>query len=89
MKSQNENQAWFVYMIECVNSSLYTGIAKNVEKRFQMHTKGKGAKYTKIHKPIRIVYTEKMANHSEALKREREIKKLSKKQKLLLCSNTE
>lgn len=80
------NDIWFVYMILCVNDSLYTGIAKNVEKRFNVHLSGKGARYTKIYKPLKIVYQEKCESHSLALKRELEIKSYSKNKKIKLIN---
>lgn len=75
---------WFVYIILCEDGSLYTGISDDVEKRFQVHLSGKGSKYLRTHKPLRVVYQEKVETRSDALKREAEIKKLSRKQKLEL-----
>ncbi|MGL4561899.1 MAG: GIY-YIG nuclease family protein [Brevinema sp.] len=82
-----KNASWFVYILECQNGSFYTGITKNVEKRFHIHTAGKGAKYTKIHRPKKIVYIEQVSSHSEALKRELFIKKMTKSQKISLCTD--
>ena len=75
---------WFVYIILCDNNSLYTGITKDIERRFKAHTKGKGAKYTRMHKPVCVVHTEEYKNHSLAIKREIEIKTYptNKKRKL-------
>jgi len=73
--------SYYLYILLCKNNKLYTGIAKNPEERFLLHKKGKGAKYTQRNKPIKIVYTEKLKNISEARKREIEIKKLSKTDK--------
>ena len=70
-----------LYILSCENGFLYTGIAVNVEKRFELHQKGKGAKFTQKNKPIKIIYTEKFKNRSTALKREAEIKKMDRKQK--------
>ncbi len=67
---------WFVYILLCDNGSLYTGITKDVTKRFQTHITGKGAKYTKMYKPICVVHTEQYDDHHSAAKREREIKAL-------------
>ena len=72
---------YYLYILLCKNNKLYTGIAKNPEERFELHKKGKGAKYTRSNKPIKIVYTEKFETRSEALKREAEIKKLTKQGK--------
>jgi len=73
---------WFVYIIKCVDGSLYTGSTNNLEKRFEKHKSGKGAKYTRSHKPKRIVFFKKYAKKIVALRKEREIKKLTRKQKI-------
>ena len=73
---------WFVYILECSDGSLYTGSSNNLEKRFLEHKKGKGGHYTRSHKPIRIVYKEKLKTKSQALKREDEIKKLKRAEKI-------
>lgn len=72
---------WFVYIIQCVDGSLYTGSTNNLEKRFLEHKMGKGGRYTRSHKPVRIVYKEKLNTKSEALKREFEIKKMKRAEK--------
>jgi putative endonuclease len=72
---------WFVYILRCADSSLYTGITTNPEKRLLAHLNGTGGAYTRSHKPIGIVFLEKLQNKSQALKRESEIKKLSKNKK--------
>ena len=66
---------WFVYVLLCSDSSLYTGVTNNLEKRFIAHKNGKGAQYTKSHKPIKIVYSKSFEQKSDALKKEAEIKK--------------
>lgn len=75
---------WFVYMIECEGGSLYTGIAKDPQKRFVVHAAGRGARYTRVNRPLRIVYTEECSDISAALKRERVIKSMSRSRKLKL-----
>lgn len=72
---------WFVYILECSDGTLYTGISNNVEKRFVQHRNGKGGYYTRSHKPVRIVYKEKLNSKNLALKREYEIKKLTREGK--------
>jgi len=74
---------YFVYILQCRGGGLYTGITKDVEKRFDEHISGKGGAYTRSHKPIRIVYTERKRTKSAALKREAEIKRWSKATKIL------
>lgn len=76
--------AYFVYILECEDGTLYTGIATDVARRFAEHKKGMGAKYTRAHPPKKIAYMEKFQNRSQALKREAEIKQLSRPEKLKL-----
>lgn len=80
---------WLVYILLCSDKSLYTGVTNNVAKRFTEHKSGKGGRYTRSHKPIKIIYREKMASKPEALKRELEIKswKRSKKIQILNLSD--
>lgn len=80
------DKAWFVYMLRCGDGSLYTGIARDVQARLQMHRSCKGAKYTRGRGPLELVYTEQCADKSEALKRELAIKALSREEKLHLIS---
>lgn len=75
---------YFVYILLCHGGNLYTGIARDPEKRFLEHVAGKGGAYTRSHKPIRIVYIEKKRTRSAALKREAEIKRWPRKKKLTL-----
>ena len=76
--------SWYVYILRCEDGSLYTGSTNNVEKRMKAHMSGKGARYTRSHKPLEIAYTEELEDKSSALKRECEIKKLKRKEKLEL-----
>lgn len=76
-----------VYIIECVDGSFYTGYAKNCEKRFIHHVNGKGAAYTRSHKPLKIIYKAPFVTKSDAMKEECRIKKLSKKEKIYLISS--
>ena len=75
-----------VYLLECVGDTIYTGIATDVVRRFEEHKAGKGASYTRSHKPKRILYTEEHPDRSSALKREAEIKRLSRAAKILLVA---
>ena len=77
--------SYYVYILECSDGSLYTGIAKDVEKRLIEHnTSEKGAKYTKVRRPVKLVYKESSENRSSASKREYAIKQMNRKQKLQL-----
>lgn len=75
---------WYVYMLRCGDGTLYTGITDDVQRRLETHRMGKGAKYTRGRGPLELVYTEELPNKSAALKREIEIKKLSRQKKLNL-----
>jgi putative endonuclease len=79
----------YVYILECSDKTLYTGSTNNIEKRIKEHNNGKsGAKYTRARRPVRLVYVETFSTLLNALKREAEIKKLSRAQKLLLIRNS-
>ena len=73
---------WFVYILLCEDDSLYTGSSNNPQKRFSDHKNGKGGKYTRAHKPIKILYIEKLQDKSSALKRELQIKGWSREKKI-------
>jgi putative endonuclease len=77
---------YFVYLLQCVDRSIYTGITPDVEKRFREHENGTGAKYTRSHKPVKILYIESFATRSEAASREYEIKSWPRKKKLRLIA---
>ena len=71
----------YVYMLRCADNTLYSGYTTNPQKREETHNLGKGAKYTRVRLPVKIVYLEKFADKSEALKREYALKQLSKAKK--------
>lgn len=75
---------YFVYVLLCVGNTYYTGISTDVNARFHKHQSGKGAKYTRSHRPLRIVYQQAFPDKSLALKREAELKRLTHRQKELL-----
>ena len=72
---------WQLYLLRCGDGTLYTGIALDAQKRLLAHQRGKGAKYTRGRGPLKLVYTETCANHSDALKRELEVKAMTREQK--------
>lgn len=74
-------------MLLTKKNTLYCGYTDDVEKRFQAHREGRGAKYTRANKPIKIVYTKEFDTKSEAMKEEHRLKELSHKQKLELIKN--
>ncbi len=75
---------YFLYIIKCSDGSLYTGITTDVMRRFAEHKEGKGARYTRSRKVMAVVHIEKYKDRSSATKREAEVKKLTKIQKLNL-----
>ena len=77
---------WFVYILECADKTLYTGITTDVKRRVEQHNKGVGAKYTRARLPVKPVFSIEVADRSEASKIEYKIKKLDKKEKLALIA---
>ena len=77
---------WTVYILECADKSLYTGITKNLDRRLAEHAAGKGARYTKGRGPFRLVYRETCQGRAEASRRETAIKLLRRAEKLRLFS---
>lgn len=75
---------YYVYILKCCDETLYCGYTNDVEKRFETHQSGKGAKYTRGRLPLELVYSEEFETKSEAMKRECEIKKMSREMKLNL-----
>ena len=88
-KSQEGNldypQTHYVYMVSCVDGTLYTGYTTNVERRIALHNAGKGGRYTRSHRPVALVATWTFHSKGEALRAERELKSLPRKQKLRLA----
>lgn len=79
------DKSWYVYLLECADGSLYTGIAVDVAKRFELHAAGKGARYTRSHPPRRILAVIAHADRSSASRAEYRIKQLSVAEKRELC----
>ena len=77
---------WFLYLIECADGSLYTGIATDVEARFVAHASGKGARYTRARKPLRVMASFELAGRSEASRAEYWVKRLPVQQKRALIA---
>ena len=78
---------WDLYILECKDKSLYTGVTNNIEKRLEKHNDGCASRYTTAHRPVKLIYQEKQRNRSLALKREAEIKSWTRKKKLKLINN--
>lgn len=79
--------AYFVYVLLCEDGSYYTGYTKDVESRFKQHKRGLGARYTRMHKPKKIVHVEEFCTQKEAIRRERAIKLLSHEGKRKLANS--
>lgn len=78
---------WYLYILRCSDGTLYTGITTDVEKRLEQHRTGKGAKYTRGRGPLELVYQETCLDHSQALKREAAIKRMSRQKKEILIKS--
>ena len=78
----------YVYIVECSDGTFYTGWTNNLEKRIYMHSNGVGAKYTKGRGPVKLMHYEEFEEKKDAMKREYEIKKLTRKAKILLIRDT-
>ena len=79
---------WKVYIVECADGTYYTGITTNTERRLLEHNYSfKSAKYTRSRRPVKLVYEEDSQNRSTASKREYEIKKMKRKDKIILVEN--
>jgi len=78
---------YFVYILKCKDDTLYTGIATDVKRRLDEHNNSdKGAKYTRVRRPVELVYTEELEDRSSACKREYAIKQLKREEKLRLIN---
>ena len=75
---------WSVYIVRCTDGTYYTGIARDLDKRIEVHNAGKGAKYTQRRLPVVLVYSEVAEDRSAASKREYQIKQLSRPEKIVM-----
>lgn len=76
----------YTYIVKCSDGSLYTGWTNDLEKRIKAHNDGKGAKYTKSRRPVVLAYYEEFQSKEEAMRREWEIKQMSRKKKMRMIS---
>ena len=83
------SDSWYVYMVRCSDGTLYTGIAKDLERRINAHNSGKdGARYTRSRRPVTLVYAEEVESRSAAAKLEYHYKRLSLARKELLVQSS-
>ena len=80
---------WYVYILRCGDGSLYTGMTDDVQRRLAAHRSGRGAKYTRGRGPLEPVYIESVPDRSAALRREAQIKRLTRTEKLALIATAE
>lgn len=78
--------SWTVYLLRCADETLYCGCTNNLQKRLKAHKSGQGAKYTRARRPVTLVWQEEQPDRSAALRREAQIKKLTRAEKLALIS---
>ena len=78
---------WYLYVLRCGDGTFYTGITTDVERRLEAHRQGRGAKYTRGRGPLELAYQEECGTHSEALKREYTVKRLTREEKEDLIGN--
>jgi len=88
MSAVVEARPWFVYLVECRDGSIYTGIALDVARRYAEHAAGKGAKYTRSHPPARLLGAFEYPDRSAALKAEHAIRRLPPERKRRMCATT-
>lgn len=79
--------AFFCYLLECADGTYYCGWAKDVTRRLAVHNRGRGAKYTRTRLPVALVYYEELDSQSEAMRRERALKRKSREKKAALIKN--
>jgi len=87
MDELGQEEGHYVYIVRCANDALYTGYARDVQKRVKTHNAGRGGRYTRSHLPVTLLVAWSFTNKREALQVEYKIKQLSRKQKLWLIEN--
>ncbi len=89
-KAVLKEEPWFLYILQCKDGTLYTGITKDIDRRCKMHNDGKGASYTRTRRPVVLLYQEPCSSRTQALVRECQIKSFPREKKLALtaCSSS-
>jgi predicted GIY-YIG superfamily endonuclease len=83
-KSKPSGEKWIVYIVRCADGTLYTGITKDVARRYQQHNAGTASRYTRSRLPVKLIYREVHPSQSSALKREAAIKAMNRREKLTM-----
>ena len=77
---------WFVYILNCADGTLYTGITNDIDRRIKAHNAGTASKYTRVRRPVSIVYSEEVETKGDALRRELQIKRLTRSEKMAIIT---
>ena len=85
---KRRGDAWFLYILKCRDGKLYTGIAKDLQRRFKMHQAGKASRFTRTRLPVKLLYQEQCVSRTAALVRECAVKALPRKKKQALISSS-
>lgn len=88
-KTLCEGEEWFLYVVECVDGSYYTGVTKDVDRRLKMHNNGTASRYTRIRRPVKLIYKEDCLSRTQAFVRECKVKAMTKKEKKRLVTEGE
>ena len=80
-------QNWHVYILQCADGTLYTGITNDLDRRLKAHNAGTASEYTRVRRPVTMVYQENADTKGDALRRELQIKSMSRQQKMALFNN--
>jgi putative endonuclease len=83
-RSSTDDRKWSVYVLRCGDGTLYTGATNDLDRRVEAHQRGKGAAYTRSRRPVRLVYSESAGDRGSALRREAQLKRLTRSEKLAL-----
>ena len=75
---------WFVYILNCADGTLYTGITNDLDRRIKAHNAGTASKYTRVRRPVSVVYSEEVETKGDALRRELQIKRLTRSEKMAI-----
>jgi len=87
LMSQTNSPDCYCYIVECADGTLYTGWTMNLERRMAMHNAGRGSRYTRSRRPVRLIYVEHCTSRAAAMRRELQIKRMSHQAKLALIGN--